>query len=144
MIAMKSDEAQSWIFRQQDGQFIPGGISAAIIHKDDFTIAPECVAKALVDLAHGLTFIENRYDDTDLRSLPINRLRGVILYHRRGIPGGPGSNLDVELLAKVIKEVPEILDHPGGLGVALFVVILSASPHSNGDHANRIGRVDVV
>lgn len=81
MVAMKSDEAQSRIFRQQADQFIPGGITAAIIYKDDFTIAPECVAKTLVDLPHGIAFIENRYDDTDLRSLPINRLRGVILCH---------------------------------------------------------------
>ena len=81
MVTVKSDEAQSWIFRQQDGQLLPGRIAAAIIHKDDFTIVPECVAKALVDLAHGIAFIENRYDDTDLRSLPINRLQGVILCH---------------------------------------------------------------
>ena len=81
MVAMKSDEAQSWIFRQQADQFIPGGITAAIIYKDDFTIAPECVANTLVDLPYGIAFIENRYDDTDLRSLPINRLRGVILCH---------------------------------------------------------------
>ena len=53
----------------------------AIINKDDFTIASECVAKTLVDLPHGIAFIEHRYDDTDLRSLPINRLRGVILCH---------------------------------------------------------------
>ena len=72
MVAMKSDETQSWVFRQQAGQFFPGGIAAAIIHKDDFTIVPECVAKTLVDLPHGIAFIENRYDDTDLRSLPIN------------------------------------------------------------------------
>jgi hypothetical protein len=90
MVAVKGDQAKKGIFSKQLQEYIPGGVPAAVIDKNDLTFAPTGISKALVDLPHRLTFIEDGYDDAELEADVAGRCRGVVLFNRWSVPAVAG------------------------------------------------------
>ena len=90
MVTVKGDQAKKGIFSKQLQKYIPGGVPAAVIDKNDLAFAPTGISKALVDLPHRLTFIEDGYDDAELEADVAGRCRGVVLFHRWSVPAAAG------------------------------------------------------